>query len=227
MRAVKLYFGAMSVVIPFVILQLVLGLFSPNYSEISSHLFGGDVVSLVPINWYHLGAFTLVQAFLSACILLATYEFYQYNTVSFSVLCVRICRKFPKYVLSSLVFAAPVILLGLSIALTGVNNSIPNFPVIILIAAATVIYSVYAVMTQLVILTKRVNPIGAINRSWLLVDGYWLDTFLLLSMFAILEIVFKLFLKDAVADYFSIIVSIPYSIALLVVHHDNLVALKN
>ncbi|MFO1256987.1 MAG: hypothetical protein U1E78_00935 [Gammaproteobacteria bacterium] len=226
-RAVQLCIQSYPYMILFLILQMGLGFFAPNFEGLMKYIEPTETNLSIPINWLHMGLYALTQSLLSAGTLLNLYMLSQGKYISFSETCHIVGKRLIAIVIANLVFGIPLLFTTVFMTIAISNHVLPSSWILISWGAILIVFSTYALFTHLIAALGHSRGLSSLNHSWQLVSGYWLDTFLIfIAGLGCFELMSSLINDHLLSQVFSAFISGPCLGALFVVHYQHLLEAK-
>lgn len=239
-HAFKLFINSFVAVLPFAIVYIIIDLFlealvsmtlpkiDPSYAD---HL---SIVYLLII--------TLISIWIFSCILLGIYQKHHQLPFRYTSICLISIQKFFKIVVAMIILLLPIILMSLMLHfISGIFETLAqpdaqelnlmSIMMIIFLALfcicmiAWLLICIYFYVTPLLIMTKSEKVINSIKHSRKLIKGYWCNTFFLLFLFVFITALLQIGLFIVIGPLSEVLISIfmlPFSAALMIVHHDKL-----
>lgn len=227
-RAVQLCIKSYLSMLPFVMLQMGLSFFTPDFDALMQYIVPSEAtVSTPPVDWLHIGLYGLVQTLLSAGTLLNIYMFSQGQHLSFVETGHTVVKRFISIFSAYLISGLPLMFTSLFMTMAIYNHALPSGWVLLGWGSVLVAFSTYGIFSHLMAVVGHARGWLALNDSWLLVSGYWLDTFLIFTAGFACFAVLGTFLSDNLfSQAFTALIAGPSLAALFVVHYKHLLEAK-
>lgn len=226
-RAVQLCINSYPHMILFLILQIGLSFFAPNFDGLMKYIDPSETNLSIRVDWLHIGLYEVAQSLLSAGTLLNLYLLSQGQRLSFSETCDKVGKRFVPIIIANLIPSIPLLFTTVFMTKAISNHALPSSWILITWGSVLIAFSTYVLFTHLMAVLGHVRGWLSLNDSWQLVSGYWLDTFLVFMVgFGCFTLIGSLLDEHILSQVFSVFVSGPCLGALFVVHYQHLLEVK-
>lgn len=227
-RAIQLCIKSYPSMLPFLMLQMGLSFFTPNFDVLTQYIVPSEAMaSTTPVDWLHIVLYGLVQTLLSAGTLLNIYIFSQGQHLSFVETGHTVIKRFIGIFSAYLICGLPLMFTSLFMTIAISNHALPSGWILLGWGSVLIAFSTYSIFSHLIAVVGHARGWLALNDSWLLVSGYWLDTFLIFTAAFACFAALGTFLSDNLfSQAFTVLIAGPCLAALFIVHYEHLLKAK-